>query len=53
MITQATIKHLVESGRKEFKMKDGSVIHFCSLSEARNYPLQWVIDNPGIAESEP
>ena len=29
-------------------MKDGSVIHFCSIPELSQRTLPWVIDNPGI-----
>jgi hypothetical protein len=43
-----TIDNLVKSGKKEFKLIDGSVIHFCSLDELPQRPLHWVIDNPGI-----
>lgn len=52
MVTQQTIQKLQESGKKEIKMKDGSIIHFCTLNELPNYTLQWVIDNPGISQVE-
>ena len=47
MVTASTIAKLQESGTKIFNLKDGSVIHFCSLEEAETHQIQWVIDNPG------
>ncbi len=50
MVTENIIQKLQESGIKEFKMKDGSIIHFCTLGDAPKYSLQWVVDNPGICQ---
>ena len=51
LVTASTIQQLNDAGTKEFKLKDGSIIHFCNLDDAPKHSLQWVIDNPGIFSS--
>jgi hypothetical protein len=45
IVTNNTIQELVQAGKKDFKMKDGSTIRFCTINEIPQLP--WVIDNPG------
>lgn len=47
MVTANTITELLESNVKQFTLKDGSIMHFCSLFGLPQHPLNWVIDNPG------